>query len=171
MAQQNFGPDDDDFDDDYDDEAEAEQALEKEHMRGFSLEAVVQAWRDDSLDNLYYFDTVSGAVKLVNQTLHDLRELTDEVEKNKERYLYLPKPESKQLKDDLRDFQKTIEDENLRKVLDMAFESPHVLSGFKTILKDKGDKAQVLDQFLMARTTLRIRQWMEANNLGDRFTT
>ena len=96
MAQQNFGPDDDDFDDDYDDEAEAEQALEKQHMRGFSLEAVVQAWRDDSLDNLYYFDTVSGAVKLVNQTLHDLRELTDEVEKNKERYLYLPKPESKQ---------------------------------------------------------------------------
>lgn len=171
MTQKHFGPDDDDFDDDYDDEAEAEQALEKEHMQGFSLEAVVQAWRDDSLDNLYYFDTVSGAVKLVNQTLHDLRELTDEVEKNKERYLYLPKPESKQLKDDLRDFQKTIEEENLRKVLDMAFESPHVLSSFKTILKDKGDKAQLLDQFLLSRTTLRIRQWMEANNLGDRFTT
>jgi hypothetical protein len=37
-----------------------------------------------------------------------LRELTDELEKNKERYLYLPKAEPKQLKEDLRDFQKQL---------------------------------------------------------------
>lgn len=155
--------DDDDFDeDDYDE-------FEKASEAGFDLEDIIHAWQDDCQDNLYYFDTDSGAIKLCNRHLFDLRELTDELEKNKERYLYLPKAEPKQLKEDLRDFQKTIEDANLKRVLDMAFESPHVYSSFKSILKDKGNLMDTLEHFRRSRTCVRIRQWMQANSMEDRW--
>lgn len=156
--QYNFGLDDDDNED--------EDERQETAGNVFDIKELLYAWRDDSPDNLYYLDTETGAVRLVNRNLFDLRELTDDLEKNKERYLYLPKPESKKLKEDLRDFQKLVEDEKTRNVLDMAFESPHVLSAFKKIL---GSSVEELDQFLEGRTRLRIRQWMEANSLKDRW--
>ncbi len=170
MSKKNeFDPDYDD-DDDFDDFDEDDyEDFEKSQEAGFDLEALIHAWQDESQDNLYYFDTDSGAIKLCNRHLFDLRELTDELEKNKERYLYLPKPEPKQLKDDLRDFQKTIEDTDLKRILDMAFESPHVYSSFKSILKDRGNLVETLEHFRRSRTCVRIRQWMQANSMADRW--
>lgn len=171
MPRNEFDPkfdDDDEDDDDFLDEEDLEERESENQGRSFDLEELIAAWEDDSPDNLYYFDTTTGAVKMVNRNLFDLRELTDEIEKNKERYLYLPKPDAKQLKGDLRDFQKSIEDQSLKRVLDMAFESPHLLSSFKVILKSR-ELVGTLEHFLRSRSCLRIRQWMDANALTDRW--
>ncbi len=163
-----FIDDDDDFEDEDEDENFAVENRLSTISNSFNIEALILAWQDPSPDNLYYFDTASGALKLVNQNLYDLRELTDELEKNKERYLYLPKPDANQLKNDLKDFQKGLEDENLRKILDMAFESPHIWDSFKVILKSE-ERIKALEDFRRARTCLRIRQWMEANAMAGKF--
>lgn len=129
------------------------------------MDGLLFAWRDDSLDNIYYLDIESGDVNLVNRGLLDLKDLTNEIEINRERYLYLPKPSPEQMKSDLRDFMKTIEDKDKLRILDMAFESPHILSGFKKILSGWQGQSEALDDFLNSRTHLRIRQWLEANCL------
>jgi len=156
----------DDFDDD--DEIDDDEAEYHEELV-FDLVSLIHAWQDEAPDNNYYLDTKNGAVKLVNQNLYDLKQLTDEIEKHKERYLYLPKPGPQQLKDDLRDFQKTIENKGLVPILDMALESPHPLSGFTKVLTPYPEELERFKEFRESRVRLRIRQWFEANSLVDRW--
>lgn len=129
----------------------------------FEMDRLIYAWRDDSPDNLYYLDLETGEIQLVNRTLEDVKDLTDEIELERNRYLYLPKPERDQLKNDLRDFMSTMEDQSLLRILEMAFESPHVYSSFLKILdKDESEKER-LQEFIDSRSRMRVLQWLEAN--------
>lgn len=129
----------------------------------FEMDRLIYAWRDDSPDNLYYLDLETGEIQLVNRTLEDVKDLTDEIELERNRYLYLPKPERDQLKNDLRDFMSTMEDQSLLRILEMAFESPHVYSSFLKILdKDESEKGR-LQEFIDSRSRMRVLQWLEAN--------
>ncbi len=123
------------------------------------------AWEDEAPDNSYYLDTASGVVKLVHQNLLDLRDLTDEIEKDRQRFLYVPKPDRKELLKDLRDYMKLIQDKSILPVLEMAFESPHVLSSFRKILEKHPGEAQLFTDFRHTQMRLRIDQWLAANNL------
>lgn len=129
----------------------------------FEIERLIFAWRDDSPDNIYYLDLVTGEIQLVNRTLEDVKELTDEIELERNRYLYLPKPERDQLKNDLRDFMSTIEDQSLLRILEMAFESPHVYSSFLKILDKRVEEKERLQEFIDSRSRMRVLQWLEAN--------
>jgi hypothetical protein len=126
------------------------------------LDQLLFSFEDDSPDNSYYLDLKTGEVRLVHRELDDLKELTDEIEKDRERFLFIPRPDQKKRKDDLRDFIDTIDDDKVKLLLDVAMESPHPKSGFKKILKDKNldDK---LDTFLAARSLVRVKQWLMAN--------
>jgi hypothetical protein len=159
---QSFDPD---FDDDDDDFEPGEGPLKVE----FDLPALLQAWQDDSPDNSYYLDTTTGAVKLVNPNLFDLKELTDEIERHKYRYLYLPKPQRGEIKDNLKDFQKTVENADLVRILDMAFESPHFVDAFVKILSSNPEELARFREFRESRALLRLKQWLQANSLHDRW--
>ncbi|MBN9395295.1 MAG: hypothetical protein J0H83_08625 [Candidatus Melainabacteria bacterium] len=169
---QNFSPDSDfdDDEDDYDDDDDDDDLDQADAAdAGFDLNALVFAWQDTHPDNNYYFDTNSGGIKMVNRNLLELRDLTDEIERHKYRYLYLPKPDPKQLREDLRDFQRDIDNAKIKNILDMAFESPHPLEAFKKILSENPEKIKELEAFRHGRALIRIRQWMEANSLRDRW--
>jgi len=126
---------------------------------------LVFCWQDDAPDNAYYLDRKTGAIKLVNQNLYDLRQLTDEIEKDRERYLYLPKAERKTMIADLHDFAATVGNEHLKNVLAVAFESPHVLSAFKKILEKDESESSRLTGFLEERALSRIEAWLTANSM------
>lgn len=121
------------------------------------------AYEDQSPDNLYYLDTKSGLIKLVHKHLFDLRDLTDEIERDRERYLYVPKTDKSVLLKDLRDFQKQIEDPSLVSVLEMAFESPHQLSSFRKILEGKSNYLERFESYRTDRITERVNEWLNAN--------
>lgn len=129
----------------------------------FEIERLIFAWRDDSPDNIYYLDLVTGEIQLVNRTLEDVKDLTDEIELERNRYLYLPKPERDQLKNDLRDFMDTLDDQSLLRILEMAFESPHVYSSFLKILDKHVEEKERLQEFIDSRSRMRVLQWLEAN--------
>jgi hypothetical protein len=152
------------FDPDFDDDEDSD-TLKVE----FDLPALLLAWQDDSPDNSYYLDTTSGAVRMVNPNLFDLKELTDEIERHKYRYLYLPKPQRGELRDNLKDFQKTVEDAALVRILDMAFESPHPLEAFIKILSSNPEQLARFKEFRESRALLRLKQWLQANSLHDRW--
>lgn len=128
-----------------------------------NMERLIFCWQDVCEDNAYYLDTESGEVLLVNQGLLDLKELTNEIELSRSRYLYIPRLDREKEKQDLRDFMETVEDDKLRNILDVAFESPHQLSAFKKILASKDDQVERLEKFLESRSVVRVRQWLQAN--------
>ena len=125
------------------------------------------AWQDEHQDNSYYLDKETGSVQLVNRHLLDLRDLTDDIEKDRERYLYLPKPDPKQLRSDLTDFVDAVDDEPLKRVLEAALESPNALSAIQQVLGKDPSKMVELNNFLASRTFIRIRQWLQANSLEE----
>ena len=122
------------------------------------------AWEDESPDNLYYLDTRTGAVKLVHQHLIDLHDLTDEIEKNRERFLYVPKPKRNQTRADLHAFLSQVETSRLLPILKVAFESPHFFMAFRKILASEPAE---LEKFQKERARViqeRIDEWLMANN-------
>ncbi|MBX9667989.1 MAG: UPF0158 family protein [Candidatus Obscuribacterales bacterium] len=129
------------------------------------MEQLVFSFEDDCQDNVYYLDLENGEIRLVHRSLTDLRDLTDEIETDHERFLYVPKPDPKKLKEDLRDFIDTVDDDKTKILLDVAMDSPHALSGFRKILQDKEGNSDKLKAFLAGRTRLRVRQWLEANSI------
>jgi hypothetical protein len=170
----NFDPEFEE-DDDYEDLDEEDLALGDRHKKPAASEqkldfnALLHAWQDQHPDNRYYLDTTSGSIKLVNKNLLDLGELTDEIERHKYRYLYLPKAERNQQRNDLKDFKNSLEAPDLVKLLEVGLESPHPLSAFQTILSTNQELSEQLKEFLTGRARLRIRQWLEANFLNERF--
>ena len=131
--------------------------------RRIDIQYLVFCWQDDSPDNSYYLDLKTGDVRLVNRHLLDLRELTDDIEKTRERYLYLPKPDRQTLLDDLHQFADSVSVAELKPILSVAFESPHVLSAFHKILDKYPDENARLRQFLEDRNLARVEQWLKAN--------
>lgn len=123
---------------------------------------LIFAWQDDGPDNQYYLDTESGDIRVVNSNLLDLKDLTDEIERDRERFLFIPKPDPKYLKNDMRAFLETT-DVKLRAVLEMAFESPHTLSAFQKILAGHQEEAKRFEQFRVNMLKDRILEWLDAN--------
>jgi hypothetical protein len=133
------------------------------------MAGLIFAWQDDSPDNVYYLDTKTGEVRLVNQNLTDVRDLTDEIEKNRERFRYLPKPDRGELISDLKDFMNSVQDMSLKNILSIAFESPHLLLAFKKILEKNPDELRRLDEFRAQKVEKRIQQWLFANHIPSSF--
>lgn len=129
------------------------------------MNQLVYSFEDECQDNVYYLDRDTGDIRLVHRGLHDLRDLTDEIETERERFLFIPKPDHQKLKEDLRDFIDTVDDDKTKMLLDVAMESPHALAGFKKILSAAPDGEAQLDAFLQGRTRLRVRQWLSANSI------
>lgn len=127
------------------------------------IDRLIFAWRDQSIDNIYYLDLETGEVRLVNRTLEDVKDLTDEIEIERNRFLYLPKPDKSQLKEDLRDFMETISDDGVLRVLEIAFESPHTYSAFLKILEKHEGEKERLEEFIKRRSLMRVNQWLEVN--------
>ncbi|CAN5598725.1 hypothetical protein BH10CYA1_BH10CYA1_11040 [soil metagenome] len=136
-----------------------------EDSLNLELSELVFAWQDDTQDNAYYLDIESGVVKLVNRNLLDLRDLTDEIEQDRHKFLYIPKPEKEKLVLDLKEFWSTVEDDKLRNILSMAFESPHLLASFRKILEGTPSELTRFEEYRQNKTKMRIEEWLNSHAL------
>lgn len=134
------------------------------------LSELIYAWQDDSPDNAYYLDIESGIVKLVNRNLLDLRDLTDEIEQDRHKFRYVPKPSKEQLVLDLKEFWSTVTDDKLRNILSMAFENPHLLSSFKKILEGNPSELQRFEEYRQNKTQKRIEEWLQSHGIKYRLS-
>jgi hypothetical protein len=132
--------------------------------RNIDFETLVLAWQDESPDTAYYLDIDSGNVIMVQQGFLDRDDLTDMIERDRERYLYLPKPERQQMRRDLQDFIGGCSDAHLKSILEVACEAPDPLFACKTVLTRSGpSQLESWEQFRLARTRSRIDEWLAAN--------
>jgi hypothetical protein len=129
------------------------------------MDYLVFAYQDDSPDNAYYLDTEFGDIRLVNRNLSDLKDLTDEIELSQGRFLYIPKPPREEVLEDLQVFWDNLDDEHLKKLLTLAFETPSVGSTFKSILAKHPDQDKEFEDFRKERTLATLMLWLKANAL------
>ncbi len=127
---------------------------------------LIFVYQDTSAENCYYLDTECGEICLVNRELLDLKDLTDEIERTPDKFLYIPKPRHEELIEDLRQFADSVADVKLKNVLAVAFESPHISQAFRTILKPYSDELSRLEQFLNQRIKERVLVWLNANGFA-----
>lgn len=130
------------------------------------MDYLVFACQDLSLDNAYYLDTECGEICLVNRELLDLKDLTDEIENASDRFLYIPKAGQEELIKDLHEFVDSVTDSKLQNILSVAFESPHVVQAFRSILTAHSDEWSRLEKFLTEKTRRRVLLWLNANGLA-----
>jgi len=134
-----------------------------------STKDIIFAWLDDSQDNSYYLDKIEGETRMVNRNLIELRDLTDEIERRSTRYLYVPKATKEDLIEDLNAFLETVEQPDLKKVLPIAFESPHKVSAFRKILEKAPEELQRFDEFREKQILRRVEKWLNANGIEPSF--
>lgn len=127
------------------------------------LEYLIFAYRDEEAGNIYYLDTEYGEVRLVNRGLSALRDLTDEIEIAREKFLYVPKLTKEELLKDLQAFTATLTDEKIKGLLPLAFENPHVYSTYKAILAASPEELARLELFLKEQARQRLLVWLQAN--------
>ncbi|HNB21385.1 MAG TPA: UPF0158 family protein [Candidatus Melainabacteria bacterium] len=134
-----------------------------------STKDIIFAWLDESQDNSYYLDKIEGETRMVNRNLIELRDLTDEIEKNSTRYLYVPKLTKEDLLEDLQAFLETVQKPDLQAILPIAFESPHKVSAFRKILEKHPEELQRFDEFREKSMLNRIEKWLNANGIEPAF--
>ena len=134
-----------------------------------STKDIIFAWLDDSQDNSYYLDKIEGETRMVNRNLIELRDLTDEIERSSTRYLYVPKATKEDLLEDLNAFLETVERPDLKKILPIAFESPHKVSAFRKILEKAPEELQRFDEFREKQILRRVEKWLNANGIEPSF--
>ena len=131
--------------------------------RNIDMAALELAWQDESPDNSYYLDLDTGNVELVQHGLFDLRDLTDQIEKDRDRYLYIPKPKPDQIKKDMKDFIDEVTEPQMARLLPVAMESPNAVFACRSVLAKNPEELARWEEFRKSRTLIRIRQWMAAN--------
>src|SRR4030095_483059 len=82
---------------------------------------------------------------------------------NRQRYLYIPKPDHKELREDLDQFVATIFDPELVRLLPVVMEAPNAMAAFKTLLSRNPPELQRWEKFRTERVQERIEKWLAAN--------
>jgi len=127
------------------------------------MEYLVFAYQDESSENIYYLDTEYGDIRLVNQDLLDLKDLTDELEIMQDKFLYVPRQNKEELLQDLLAFIDSVAESSLKQVLQVGMESPHLVNAFKTILSKHPDELSRFAAYLKAQSEARLLVWLKAN--------
>jgi hypothetical protein len=129
------------------------------------MDYLVFAYQDDRQDNAYYLDTEFGDVRMVNRNLHDLKDLTDEIELEHERFLYVPKTDKDQTIEDLKAFRETISNDQLKELLQLSFDTRSQSATFKSIISKDSQELERLNQFLNQQARERVTSWLAANGI------
>jgi hypothetical protein len=132
-------------------------------MPKIDFEYLIMSWQDESPDSRYYFDTETGAIELVKTDLYDIRDLTDQIERNHERYLYIPRAGKDEGKKDLAAFMQTVSDAAISRLLVIAEEAPDPMFACRSILGKYPEELARWQDFRKQKIRERINEWLAAN--------
>ncbi len=129
------------------------------------MDYLLFAYQDDCADNIYYLDSDLGDIRLVHHQLDDIRSLTDEIELSVDRFLYIPKLGKGKFIEILKNFMDQVKDDQLKKILDVATDSPHILEAFKKILSKSPEYLKQMDDFIYEQSLKEVLEWLKANSI------
>lgn len=128
-----------------------------------NFDDLVFAFKDEAYNNSYYLDKRMGYVLLVSANLLDCKELTNEIEINNWRYIYIPKVDPNDLKKDIDAFASQVEDPKLKEFMSFAILSPTPANAMRKVLENDPTLEHNWHQFRKNQIRNRIEKWLKAN--------
>ena len=127
-----------------------------------NIKKLCQAIEDRSPEREYYFDVGSGEIWCISQNMDDKQRegLKDKLVQEYNRYERIPHTESDEDYDDMEEFTKTVKDEHLASLLEMAINEEKAFDTFKDVLSSYPEEKSHWIRFRDEKVRQRALQWL-----------
>lgn len=126
------------------------------------MDELCLAMEDSSYEHEHYLDIETGDILFLSEYMDDeeTENLKDKIEEEPDRYERIPKAASRDGYEDMRDFTKTVKDEHLTALLEVAVNGKGAFRRFKDVLLNYPEERERWFQFKDAKMRERALEWL-----------
>jgi hypothetical protein len=127
------------------------------------MDELCSAMEDSSYENEYYLDLETGEILFLSEYMDDeeTENLRERIDEKSGRYELIPKAESHEGYEDMRDFIVTVEDEHLAELLEVAINGKGAFRRFKDVLLNYPEERERWFKFKDERMKERALEWLD----------
>ena len=131
------------------------------------LDELCEAMENSSYENDYYLDLETGEILFLSEYMDDeeTEKLRERIDDAPERYETIPKAESHEGYEDMRDFIASVENEHLAELLEVAINGKGAFRRFKDVLSGYPEERERWFCFKDERMQQRALEWLDDINV------
>lgn len=135
---------------------------DKKSLR-IDLDKLCEAMENSSYENDYYLDLETGEILFLSEYMDDeeTEKLRERIDDAPDRYEPIPKAESREGYEDMRDFIASVDDEHLAELLEVAINGKGAFRRFKDVLFGYPEEKERWFQFKDDRIQERALEWLD----------
>ena len=136
---------------------------DKKKTLKIDLDELCSAMENSSYENEYYLDLETGDILFLSECMDDeeTENLRERIDEESDRYEPIPKAESHEGYEDMRDFIVTVEDEHLAELLEVAINGKGAFRRFKDVLLSYPEERERWFRFKDDRIEGRALEWLD----------
>jgi len=136
--------------------------MEAKRLLRIDLDELCEAMENSSYENDYYLDLETGEILFLSEYMDDeeTEKLRERVDDAPDRYEPIPKAESREGYEDMRDFIASVDDEHLAELLEVAINGKGAFRRFKDVLFGYPEERERWFCFKDERMEQRALEWL-----------
>jgi len=136
---------------------------DKKKTLKIDLDELCSAMDNSSYENEYYLDLETGEILFLSEYMDDeeMENLRERIDEEPDRYEPIPKAESHEGYEDMRDFIASVENEHLAELLEVAINGKGAFRRFKDVLLGYPEERERWFQFKDDRMEGRALEWLD----------
>jgi len=140
---------------------------DKKKTLKIDLDELCSAMDNSSYENEYYLDLETGEILFLSEYMDDeeMENLRERIDEEPDRYEPIPKAESHEGYEDMRDFIASVENEHLAELLEVAINGKGAFRRFKDVLLGYPEERERWFQFKDDRMQERALEWLDDINV------
>ncbi len=137
--------------------------MEKKKALNIDIDELCSAMENSSYKNDYYLDLETGEILFLSGYMDDeeTEKLRDRIDEDADRYEQIPKAQSYEGYEDMKDFIATVEDEHLAELLEVAINGKGAFRRFKDVLLGYLEERERWFKFKDDRVRERALEWLD----------
>ena len=137
--------------------------MEAKRLLRIDLDELCEAMENSSYENDYYLDLETGEILFLSEYMDDeeTEKLRERIDDAPDRYEPIPKAESREGYEDMRDFIASVDDEHLAELLEVAISGKGAFRRFKDVLFGYPEEKERWFQFRDDRIQERALEWLD----------
>jgi len=141
--------------------------MEGKRLLRIDLDELCEAMENSSYENDYYLDLETGEILFLSEYMDDeeTEKLRERIDDAPDRYEPIPKAESREGYEDMRDFIASVDDEHLAELLGVAINGKGAFRRFKDVLFGYPEERERWFQFKDDRMQERALEWLDDINV------
>jgi len=138
--------------------------LESHRTLKIDIDGLCTAIDDNSWEHYYYLSLETGEIVFISDYMdeEEAEKLRSEIDGNLNHYKPIPRAEPYEGYEDMADFIRTVEDERLRELLEVAINGKGAFRRFKDVLTRYADERENWFRFKDDKVRQRALEWLES---------